>query len=83
MDKAKSQTASVGVFTKIAYKAAWFLALFGTVISGILAVVSAEHGEAAEFFWVGVGGVVASWVGASCLGVLAEISIKLSRLGGE
>lgn len=73
---------SMGVFTVIAHRTAWLVAIIATV-SGIVVAGMALAEDQAEFVWSGVGIAVGGWVGASGLGVLAEISIKLSRLGGD
>lgn len=74
-----SQDGNHGTFTDIAYVTAWAIAILGTAtgIFMILAGFNTYAGQALIFS--GIGAIVSSWVTASLVGVLAEISRKLTK----
>ncbi|WP_316016076.1 hypothetical protein [Roseobacter sp. HKCCA0434] len=67
-----------GIFTSIAYITAWVVAIFGT-IGGALAILSGIGSyDGGGIVGAGVATILASWISASGIGVLAEISRKLT-----
>jgi hypothetical protein len=68
-----------GLFTDIAYVTAWTVGLLGSLAAVALIVSGAQGGYDGEYeIFMGFVMLGGSWVSASCLGVLAEISRKLS-----
>ncbi|TNE64971.1 MAG: hypothetical protein EP336_14305 [Rhodobacteraceae bacterium] len=71
-----------GLFTDIAYVTAWAVGILGSLAAVALIVSAAQGGYDAEYeIFMGFVMLGGSWVSASCLGVLAEISRKLSMRG--
>lgn len=66
---------SHGIFTSIAYGVAWLTALLGTAV-GFFAV--SQPGIGTEGTFIAGGIIISSWIMASGLGVIAEISRKLT-----
>lgn len=68
-----------GIFTQIAYVTSWVVAGFGT-LGGILILSEASNGYASDQqVIIGIVTIISSWVTASVLGTLAEISRKLTH----
>ena len=78
--KPESETngAQHGVFTDIAYITAWAAAILGTLTgTGMIFVGLVSYGNE-QISVLGLVVVISSWIGASGVGTLSEISRKLS-----
>ena len=73
---------SIGVFTYVAHRFSWLTALLATGI-GLVLIAGGFFSGSDENFFIGWLVVLGGWVGAAGLGTLAEISIKISKLGGD
>ncbi|MEM5468519.1 hypothetical protein [Celeribacter marinus] len=74
-----NSTGRHGIFTDIAYGTAWTIGILGTLIGLIFIFSFQESMSGAEAsFMVGIPIILSSWISASVLGVLAEISRKLT-----
>lgn len=88
--KSSSDGASLnhGTFTTIAYSTAWAVAILGSVIGAVFIISSFEargygydSGQNMQELLAGITIVASSWIGASGVGTLAEISRKLTASG--
>ena len=69
-----------GVFTEIAYAFAWLTALVGSAIGGYMLLNELEsYSPAPMTIGIAVITIIGSWISASGVGVLAEISRKLTK----
>jgi len=77
--KAGSGEVDHGIFTGISYVTAWLTAVFGSLFG--LAMIVTGLSSDGDVYTAGVGVmiIIGSWVGASGIGVLAEISRKLTH----
>jgi Flp pilus assembly protein TadB len=71
--------ASHGIFTDIAYFTSWIVAIVGSVVGGVIILTNLENADVLYTTILGVMVIIGSWLGAAGLGVLAEISRKLSH----
>ena len=78
----KSSLGSMGVFTVVAHRTSWAVALLGTVF-GILGILGGIFDGDGIALLYGIALLFGSWISACGLGTLAEISIKLSKLGDD
>ncbi|WP_211297960.1 hypothetical protein [Marivita geojedonensis] len=58
------------------------MALVGTIVGAVLIFAGVTSGSR-EIAFSGVAIMIGGWVSSAGLGTLAEISIKLSKLGGD
>ena len=77
-----TSTGSLGFFTIIARVIAVIALVLGSFIGIMLIAESIDTGDDAPGF-LGLAILLVSWIGAPVLGTLSEISIKLSKLGGD
>ncbi|PTQ68600.1 hypothetical protein [Celeribacter persicus] len=78
-DMASAGMVKHGLFTDIAYVTAWAVGLLGSLAGLMILLPALEGGYNASYnLMSGIGIFAGSWVSASGLGVLAEISRKLS-----
>ena len=78
----KSSLGSMGVFTVVAHRTSWTVALLGTA-SGVASIIGGILNGDGLLFLIGISLLAGSWISACGLGTLAEISIKLSKLGDD
>lgn len=68
-----------GTFTGIAYTTAWATAVLGTLVGVLRMALASEANGNLEAIVMGGIVILASWIGASGIGTLAEISRKLTQ----